>query len=114
MSNPNDVLPSGAANFYYPTILLALEVSELAYEVYGVSSLLKTDPKQPSEKTLLDAGWTPILGTGAEEVVRDNYQGIAFYKMIGGVTEVVIGNRGSQPRNLHRYLSLRSRRISRE
>jgi Ca2+-binding RTX toxin-like protein len=98
VSNPTGVLPSTSYEFYYPTILLTLQVSELAYETLNSSSGVLTPnlPEQPSESTLLDAGWTPIVGLDHQTDSQFNYQGVAFYKLVDGVTEVVIGNRGTE------------------
>jgi hypothetical protein len=91
------VLPSNSYDFYYPTILLTLDVSELAYETYASSGfLISSNPTAPSESTLEAAGWTQIQGLPTDQNIAHSYQGVAFYKVVDGVTEVVIGNRGSQ------------------
>jgi hypothetical protein len=96
--NPTGVLPSTSYDLYYPTILRALQVGELRHETLNSSSgvLIPNLPEQPSESTLLVAGWTPILGLDAQSVSLCNYQGVAVYKLVDGVTEVVIGNRGTE------------------
>src|SRR6266404_3782656 len=82
------------------TILTALEVSELAYDTYGPNNVLtittgSVTQEAPAEATLIADGWTQIPFLPAEAINSDHYQGVAFYKDINGVTEVIIANRGS-------------------
>lgn len=42
-------------------------------------------------------GWTQIpVNPDPQAFARDNYVGAAFYKIINGVTEVIIANQGSE------------------
>src|ERR1700736_6244998 len=84
------------------TILTALDVAELAYDTYGAGNVLTTKvnnvtAEATAEITLVSSedGWTQIPALAGQVVNADNYQGVAFYKVINGVTEVIIGNRGS-------------------
>jgi Outer membrane efflux protein len=85
VSNPTGLLPSNAYDLTYPTIYLALDVSELAYETYGLGNVLtRSSPKDPSEGTLLSDGWIAITAPAGSIDASDHYQGVAFYKVIGG------------------------------
>jgi len=82
------------------TVATALEFSELAYADRNNDTgdlMSESDPQHdnPLQQTMTDAGWTQITGLPEGNVTADHYQGIAFYKEINGVTEVVIANRGS-------------------
>src|SRR5215472_2288349 len=106
-TNENITNPEPFADLESATIDTALAVSELAYDTYtSLGNLMKTYAGHPEEDRLelqleID-GWTPIVGADntllklAQNVSADSYQGVAFYKTINGVTEVIIGNRGSQ------------------
>lgn len=88
-SNPW-VLPGDLS---YASIDTALTASDVAYGVTGNSIADST-----SYENLIGAGWTQILiPTQYADVGADHYQGVAFYKVVNGVTEVIIANRGSWP-----------------
>lgn len=99
-SKSNDsLLPS--SNLDSATILTAFEVSELAYDSYDASTnLLMTKEggvlqEDTIEKQLVADGWQSIDADG-EDVSSTSFQGDAFVKEINGVTEVIVGFRGSQ------------------
>jgi hypothetical protein len=79
----------------YASINTALTVSDIAYGTY----LPNTDNiLAPGYAGLIDSGWSEVPEQqGIDDVASVHYQGVAFYKVINGVTEVIIGNRGSQP-----------------
>ncbi len=84
------------------TVFLALDVSTLSYDTYASDNstlqvtsgtTLITDPQVA---VLTTDGWTQITGLDTQINTTNHYQGIAFYKVINGITEIVIANRGSQ------------------
>ncbi len=94
MSNTNPTSPQ-ANNLDAATIQAAELLSAAAYDsLSGVS----TDPNVlPLENT---DGWTQVSeSVGSNLQGQNNYQGIAFYKTIDGVTQVIIANRGTNPLN---------------
>jgi YD repeat-containing protein len=87
------------------TVALALDLSEVSYDTYGSNGVMYTknasgalvvDPKV-YDLTDPSNGWTQITGLNTEVNAADHYQGVAFYKVVNGITEIVIANRGSQP-----------------
>src|SRR5882724_994577 len=82
------------------TILTTLDVAELAYDAYGAGNVLTTTvnnvmAEATAEIELVKDGWAQIPALAGQNISADNYQGVAFYKVINGITEVIIGNRGS-------------------
>ena len=76
------------------TILAALEASIAAY-AGDTTAHLDGDPQY---QQLLQNGWKPITQADTplpESSAGDTYVGIALYKVVNGVTEVIIANRGS-------------------
>jgi hypothetical protein len=45
-------------------------------------------------------GWSPVTGIASQTDPTNSYQGIAFYKTINGVVQVVIANRGTVPTSI--------------
>jgi hypothetical protein len=87
------------------TVALALDLSEVSYDTYGSNGVMYTknasgalvvDPKV-YDLTDPSNGWTQITGLNTAVNASDHYQGVAFYKVINGITEIVVANRGSQP-----------------
>ena len=87
----------------YASIDTALAAADVAYDAYSGSTMLSTDgttvgPPSTSYESLIGARWTQIeLPGSGEDVTPDHYQGVAFYKVINGITEVIVANRGTQP-----------------
>ncbi|WHZ09603.1 MAG: hypothetical protein OJF60_000042 [Burkholderiaceae bacterium] len=70
------------------TIQAAETLSAAAYDPLGA-------PGQSIADLIAD-GWTEVpVSDRYSTVSNDNYQGIAFYKTINGVTQVIIANRGT-------------------
>src|SRR5690348_10824989 len=83
-SNPW-VLPGDLS---YASIDTALTVSDIAYGTYSGTTITSTD-----YQNLVDSGWTEIPGQlGIANDPTEHYQGVAFYKLVNGVTEVIEGN----------------------
>ena len=88
------------------TILTALEVSTAAYAYYVGGQM--EDETASGTVTVVDQAWTNLVCSGRSQITgdtldpqqsvfNDHYQGVAFYKVVDGITEIIIGNRGSSP-----------------
>lgn len=103
MSNDhNNPTPQSSTDLGSATVLTAFDIAVLSYDTYdnSASKLTTVISSQttvdPVEDALISAGWTPIVDVKGQTVSEDSYQGVAFYKVINGTVEVIIGNRGSQ------------------
>jgi Ca2+-binding RTX toxin-like protein len=87
------------------TVASALDLSEVSYDTYGTNGVMYTKnaggvlvvDQKVYDLTDPSNGWTQITGLTTEDNTADHYQGVAFYKVTNGITEIVIANRGSQP-----------------
>jgi Ca2+-binding RTX toxin-like protein len=109
-NNQNSIAPEPFADLNYDTIITALAASELAYDTYTTSHNFLFNPSHantnvdPLDAQLLADGWHPVVDQAVLLVadnLQDAYQGVAFYKMIDGVLNVIVANRGSQ--SLHDF-----------
>jgi Ca2+-binding RTX toxin-like protein len=103
-NNENNAPSPGTENLRSATILTMWELSEVSYDAYTQQgNLYRVDAQGHvvnDSLTLAAQGWTQITAAPVTLVqidTADHYQGVAFYKVINGITEVVIANRGSQP-----------------
>jgi hypothetical protein len=102
MPTQNVIAPTEASDLYGTTVQTMLDMSVLAYDsIAPGNSTLLLNSKGQIDPLLVDlvgsGGWNvvPLNLSGGQEV-QNSYQGIAFYKEIAGVTDIVIANRGSQ------------------
>lgn len=101
-TSPPTTPPQNAADLQSPTIFTAFDVAVLSYDTYSsyqnlFTTVGTTFEQDPVEVELEADGWKPIGGLQGQDVTQDSYQGVAFYKTDSdGVTDVIIGNRGSQ------------------
>lgn len=93
-SNSSTILPGDVD---YASIATALDASDVAYDVYSGAAMLTTGGDVSSAyESLIGSGWTQVPEQPGIDVVDDvHYQGVAFYKDVDGVTEVIVANRGS-------------------
>jgi Protein of unknown function (DUF2974) len=93
MANNSPVLPDDLS---YASIDTVLNASNDAYDVYSGTQMLTTSgATSASYQDLIDSGWAQITGLTTDTNSNVDYQGVAFYKVVNGVTEVIIANRGS-------------------
>ena len=89
-SNSLDILDAA-------TIQAAEVLSAAAYDTLsGASS--ESLAEDAGVNQLLKDGWTQVSTLAQQTNSADAYQGIAFYKTINGVTQVIIANRGTGAR----------------
>jgi hypothetical protein len=96
-SSSTDITNAGVDPLQSATVLMALEASDMAYGTYTASGVIddSSRPNVAGEDPTND-GWKEITGLSTEDNSADHYQGAAFYKVVDGITEIVIANRGSQ------------------
>jgi Ca2+-binding RTX toxin-like protein len=103
MSNDPSNTPQGTLTLSYASVTTVFDIAMLSYDTYSslgnLTTLLNNHPFVDPIATQLTAsasGWTQIKNLAGQTNADDSYQGVAFYKTVNGVTEVVIANRGSQ------------------
>lgn len=107
MSGDTSATPTPPQDVSSATLLAALEVTGASYGYYMTYTKLGDEDGSgafegvdPAWSNLVSSGWTMITSPDLVNVqtnTDDHYQGVAFYKDFNGVTEIIIGNRGSQP-----------------
>lgn len=81
----------------YASIDSAFAATNVAYGMDGGAMSTIDSMASTSYQEMIGSGWTQLPLLQGEDITADHYQGVAFYKVVNGITEVIIANRGTQP-----------------
>src|SRR6185437_11078149 len=81
----------------YASIDTAFAAANVAYGTVGDSMSTIDGMATTAYQQLVGAGWILLPPLAGQDNPTTHYQGVALYKVVNGITEVIIANRGTQP-----------------